>query len=79
MLRWNFPSFGSQYLGILRNFIEDCDSDTVKNIISKEPSFAGFWLEGMFVLHYKDKARLLVNCIARSDGREDSITFQWSL
>lgn len=76
ILRWNFPSFGSQYLDILRNFIEDCDSNTVKNIISKEPSFAGFWFEGMFVMHYKkDKARLSVNCIARSDGRQDSITF----
>ena len=76
ILRWNFPTFGSHYQDILRNFLEDCDSDTVKNIISKEPSFAGFWLEGMFMLHYKkDKARLSVNCIARSDGRKDSITF----
>ena len=76
ILRWNFPTFGSQYLDILRNFIEDCDSDTVKNICSKEPSFAGFWFEGMFVLHYrKDKARLSVDCIARSDGRKEDVTF----
>jgi len=30
----------------------------------------------MFVLHYrKDKARLSVDCIARSDGRKEDVTF----
>jgi len=32
ILRWNFPTFGSQYLDILRNFIEDCDSDSQKHL-----------------------------------------------
>jgi len=49
ILRWNFPTFGRMYLDILRNFINDCYSTKLKEICKKEPSFVGFWLEGMFV------------------------------
>ena len=64
ILRWNFPTFGSMYLDVLRNFIDDCDSDKVKEICKKEPSFAGFWLEGMFVSHHKgNSATISVKCI----------------
>lgn len=56
ILRWNFPTFGSVYLDVLRNFINDCDSNKLKEICKKEPSFAGFWLEGMFVSHHKENS-----------------------
>lgn len=53
ILRWNFPTLGPVYHDILPNFISNSTNEQVKEVCIKEPSFAGFWLERLFIEHHK--------------------------
>lgn len=74
ILRWNFPTSGPLYHDILANFISTSTDEQVKEVCIKELTFAGFWLERLFVEHHKDSTAVItVNCISRQAGASEKV------
>ena len=65
IIRWNFPTLGTEYLDTVEHFVSNPDFKAkVNEICIKEPIFAGFWLENMFVSHYIHRTDITFDCTA---------------
>ena len=45
ILRWNFPTFGSMYLDIIRNFINISDSEKLYRFVKRNLALLAFGLK----------------------------------
>jgi len=77
IIRWNFPTLGTEYLDTVEHFVSNPDFKAkVNEICIKEPIFAGFWLENMFVSHYIHRTDITFDCTAaKYEKKSMKVTF----
>ena len=75
ILRWNYPTFGDEFLQILNDFIKRTDQQDLITVCQKESSFAGFWFERKFFSYHHHNQVLHVSCISNNEDSAKDITF----
>ena len=75
ILRWNYPTFGDEFLNILDNFIQHTDQQELEKVCQKELTFAGFWFERKFFSYHNRNEVLHVSFISDKEDSVKNVTF----